>query len=130
MGVQTPAGATLSTESTMSVSRRDWTWRAVLVRLASRRSVERRSTPASAESAPAGPLDDRPQSGPKPPIFSPAETTRYDKFVVALDDLMEQHEEDAPDGLAGRPDFREFRFKGVANELVAGIKRKIDGRSV
>jgi hypothetical protein len=43
---------------------------------------------------------------------------------------MEQHEEDAPDGLAGRPDFREFRFKGVANELAAGIKRKIDGRSV
>jgi hypothetical protein len=73
---------------------------------------------------------DRPQSGPKPPIFSAAETTRYDKFVVALDDLMEQHEEDAPDGLAGRPDFREFRFKGVANELAAGIKRKIDGRSV
>src|ERR1700722_18777811 len=29
-----------------------------------------------AESAPAGPLDDRPQSGPKAPIFSAAETTR------------------------------------------------------
>jgi hypothetical protein len=30
-------------------------------------------------------------------------------------------EEDAPNGLAGWTDFREFRFKGVANELATGI---------
>jgi hypothetical protein len=44
--------------------------------------------------------------------------------------LIEQREEDAPDGLAGRPDIREFRFKGVANELSAGTKRNVNGRSV
>jgi hypothetical protein len=43
---------------------------------------------------------------------------------------MEQQEENAPNGLAGCADFREFRLKGVANELAARIKRKIDGRSV
>jgi branched-chain amino acid transport system substrate-binding protein len=34
--------------------------------------------------------------------------------------LIEQHEEDAPNGLAGWADFRKFRFEGVANELSAG----------
>jgi hypothetical protein len=37
---------------------------------------------------------------------------------------------DAPNGLAGWADFREFRFKGVANELSAGTKRNVIGRSV
>jgi hypothetical protein len=129
MGIQTPAGATLSTDSTMSTSRLDVEGRFGKARIATFCwSVGRRLL--RAESAPAGPLDDRPQSGPKAPIFSAAETTRSDKFVVALDDLMEQHEEGAPDGLAGRPDFREFRFKGVANELSAGTKGNVNGRSV
>jgi hypothetical protein len=43
---------------------------------------------------------------------------------------MEQHEEDTPDGLAGRTDFREFRFKGAANELFARTTSKISGRSI
>jgi hypothetical protein len=51
---------------------------------------------------------------------------RFDHAVGSMIGL----EEDAPNGLAGWADFREFRFKGVANELAAGIKRKIDGRSV
>ena len=37
---------------------------------------------------------------------------------------------DAPNRLAGWADFREFRFKGVANELSAGTKRNVIGRSV
>jgi hypothetical protein len=44
--------------------------------------------------------------------------------------LIEQHEEDAPNGLAGWADFRKFRFEGVANELAAGTKRNVNGRSV
>jgi hypothetical protein len=40
---------------------------------------------------------------------------------------MEQHEEDAPDGLAGRPDFREFRFKGVATNCPPAPKATSTG---
>jgi hypothetical protein len=43
---------------------------------------------------------------------------------------MEQQEENAPNGLAGCADFREFRFKGVASELSARTKRNVIGRSV
>jgi hypothetical protein len=32
---------------------------------------------------------------------------------------MEQQEEDAPNGLAGWPDFRKFQLEGVANESAA-----------
>ena len=38
--------------------------------------------------------------------------------------------EDVPNGLAGWTDFRKLQLEGAANELAAGIKRKIDGRSV
>jgi hypothetical protein len=43
---------------------------------------------------------------------------------------MEQQEGGGPNGLAGWVDFREFRLKGVANELSAGTKRNVIGRSV
>ena len=39
-------------------------------------------------------------------------------------------EEDVPNGLAGWTDFRKLQLEGAANELAAGIKRKIDARSV
>jgi hypothetical protein len=43
---------------------------------------------------------------------------------------MEQQEEDAPNGLAGWPYFREFQLEGAANELAADTKCKVNGRSV
>lgn len=49
---------------------------------------------------------------------------------MELDDLMEQPQEDGPDGLAGWRDFREFRSKGAANELAAGTTRNVNGRNV
>jgi hypothetical protein len=39
-------------------------------------------------------------------------------------------EGDAPTGLAGWPDFRKFQLEVSADELAAGINRKIDGRNV
>jgi hypothetical protein len=50
-----------------------------------------------------------------------------DEFVVERDRSMEQREENVPDGLAGRLDFREFRSKGAADELSAGTKRRLTG---
>jgi hypothetical protein len=68
-----------------------------------------------------------------PPVQRLAAPTIFSRFCATPGEptcSMEQQEENAPNGLAGCADFREFRLKGVANELSARTKRNVIGRSV
>jgi hypothetical protein len=103
----------------------------VLASLATKLARRQRATVPCAGSAKAGAFASLRIIG--PPVQRLGAPTIFLRFYATPgepDRSVEQQEEDAPNGLAGWPDFRESRLKGVANELSAGTKRNVIGRSV